>query len=95
MEQLNILEQYLKEKGIKYQRIDKTRAENFGIDRHQIIVPCGGDDFEWDVICHMGSYGYEKGLLELYGNLVDEEKDGDSVVGWLTAKDVIDRIEAK
>ena len=95
MEQLYILEEYLKEKGIKYQRIDQMASENFGIERHQIIVPSAGDDFAWDVICQYGSYGYEKGLLELYGNLVDEEKDGDTVVGWLTAQDVITRIEAK
>ena len=100
LDHLNYLEKYLQVHGIKYERIDKEEifdrerhiAQN---ERHQIIVPCSGDDFQWDVICQKGSYGYDKGLLELYGNLVDEEKDGDSVVGWLTAQDVIDRIEAK
>ena len=34
-----------------------------------------------------------KGLLEMMG-LVDEEKIGDSVEGYLTAKDIFDRIYA-
>ena len=39
-----------------------------------------------------GSYGHEKGLLEIMG-LVDEEEVGDdSVEGWLTAEEVFDRI---
>ena len=49
-----------------------------------------------DVICFGeaslgGSYGHEEGLLEIMG-LVDEEKTGDSVEGWLTAEEVFDRI---
>ena len=38
-----------------------------------------------------GSYGHEKGLLEIMG-LVNEEEVGDSVEGWLTAEEVFDRI---
>lgn len=97
---LNRIEEYLKEHGIKYERIDQDKIFDFEkhiaqCERHQIIVPCAGDNFQWDVICHPGSYGYNKGLLEIYGNIVDEEKDGDSVVGWLTAEDVITRIRQK
>ena len=49
-----------------------------------------------DVICFGdvglgGSYGHEKGLLEIMG-LVNEEEVGDSVEGWLTAEEVFDRI---
>ena len=49
-----------------------------------------------DVVCFGdtilgGSYGHEEGLLEIMG-LVDEEKTGDSVEGWLTAGEVFDRI---
>lgn len=47
----------------------------------------------WDAICHYGSYGYEDGLLEIYGELVTEDDD-DSVVGYLTAADVVKRVEA-
>lgn len=45
-----------------------------------------------DVILHNGSYGREQGLLEIMG-LVDEEKVGDEVEGFLTAKECFDRIE--
>lgn len=44
------------------------------------------------VICHKYSYGHEEGLLEIKG-LVDEEKVGDSVEGYLTAQDVYRRIK--
>ncbi len=90
MSELDKLEQYLKDNGIRYKRIDK----NTGIwERHQIVVLNSNSEIEWDAICHRGSYGFEQGLLEIYGTLVDYEKDGDSVVGWLTAEDVIKRIK--
>ena len=44
------------------------------------------------VICHKGSYGHAKGLLEIMGLLTEEEEAYDSVVGWLTAEDVFTRI---
>ena len=47
----------------------------------------------WDAICHEGSYGYEQGLLEVMGSTVVLPSDGDSVAGFLTAQDVIDRLE--
>lgn len=39
----------------------------------------------WDVVCHQYSYGGDKGLLEIYGSIVDD------VEGWLTAEDVINK----
>lgn len=45
-----------------------------------------------DVICHRFSYGGDEGLLEIMGLLTDEEAEYDSVVGWLTAKNVFTRI---
>lgn len=86
--ELDKLEFYLKGKGLPYERVDKWDEP---CPIHQLIV----DDFSWDAICHKGSYGYTGGLLEIAGSLVDIEKDGDSVVGYLTAQDVIDRIERK
>ena len=47
---------------------------------------------DWDAICFYGSFGYEEGLLEIYGNIVDPDKDGDSVVGHLTAADIMERL---
>ena len=89
MSELDKLEQYLKGKGIDYKRIDESGE--YG--NHQIIVFDATENRVWDAICHRGSYGFEEGLLEIYGNLVNPEEDGDSVAGWLTAEDVIKRIE--
>lgn len=62
--------------------------------RHQIAIPAvGADNWEWDAICHNGSYGYEEGLLEVMGDPVVRKEDGDSVKGFLTADDVIQRLE--
>ena len=44
-----------------------------------------------DAVCHSGSYGHEKGLLEIMG-LVDEDV-GDDVEGYLTAEQVFKRIQ--
>ena len=43
-----------------------------------------------DAVCNSISYGRESGLLEIMG-LVDEEKVGDTVEGWLTAEEVFMR----
>ena len=48
----------------------------------------------WDAICHDFSYGHEKGLLEIMGSLV-KENHSDVVEGFLTADDIIKRLEAK
>ena len=96
--QLNKLEKYLKDNGYVYERIDRYEGDTFH-DRHQLNVYEGRRKngafgrFLWDAICHFGSYGYEDGLLEIYGNIVDPKKDGDTVVGHLTAADVIKRLE--
>ena len=37
-----------------------------------------------DVVCNMGSYGHEYGLLEAMGFDITEEEYGDEVVGYLT-----------
>ena len=89
MSELDKLEQYLKDKGIRYKRIEQN-TDTWG--RHQINVYDSEGNILWDAICHRGSYGFEEGLLEIYGKIVTEE-DGDSVVGWLTADDVIKRIQ--
>ena len=99
LRELNKLERYLKEHGIKYERIDNENEYDalgyiLTLERHQIIVPSNTEERKWDAICHYGSYGHEDGLLEIMGDLVTKE-DGDSVVGFLTADDVIMRIEGK
>lgn len=91
MNELDKLEEYLKKNNIPYTRVDKNDC---GM-RHQIMVPEAYPNAEWDAVCHLGSYGYEQGLLEIMGDLVDEKKDGDTVVGYLTAEDVVKRIEER
>lgn len=46
----------------------------------------------WDAICHMGSYGHEKGLLEVMGSAVNRNPY-DSVEGFLTADEVLERVD--
>lgn len=96
--QLNKLEQYLLANEIKYERIDQeTKYDELGmielLERHQIYVP-DKENSQWDVICHEGSYGHEEGLLEVMGTIVDPFC-GDTVEGWLSAADVIERIEGE
>jgi hypothetical protein len=66
-----------------FNRLSRTDPEDEKIYRNQIIVYDEKNNRLWDAICHHGSYGYEKGLLEIYGCICDD------VVGYLTADDVI------
>lgn len=45
------------------------------------------------VVEHGFSYGHRDDLLEIMGLLTDEERENDSVVGWLSAENVFDRIK--
>ena len=93
MDELTKLETWLRSHHIPYERIDEAPKPWAPLmDRHQICVPSEKIK-NWDAICHYGSYGYEEGLLEIYGELVTEDDD-DSVVGYLTAADVVKRVEA-
>lgn len=90
--ELNKLEEYLNKRGMKYTRND---IDDEMVDHHQLIVLDENGDRLWDAICHFGSYGYRQGLLEIMGTIVNPFMDGDTVVGYLTANEVIDRIEEK
>ena len=98
MSELDILTQYLKDHNIPFERYDCSKEDfeindecTFYIDRHQICVP-NQQYILWDVICQEGSYGYRDGLLEAYGDIVEAD---DVVEGYLTAQDVIERIEKR
>ena len=98
MSELDILTQYLKDHNIPFERYDCSKEDfeindecTFYIDRHQICVP-NQQYILWDVICQEGSYGYRDGLLEAYGDIVEVD---DTVEGYLTAQDVIERIEKR
>ena len=95
MSELDKLERYLIDKGIKYIRIEKEEkkdANGYTIQRdwHQIQVYDEDGKEVWDAVCHKWSYGYEEGLLEIMGEIVRDKSD--SVEGHLTAEDVIERI---
>lgn len=59
---------------------------------YQILYPEIGENNICDVVLHECSYGREQGLLEIMG-LVDEEKIGDDVEGYLTAEECFGRIK--
>ena len=88
--ELDKLEEYLEENDFNYERRDFENGETISgepMDWHQIRVY--KDDVQiWDVVCHYGSYGSERGLLEGSGEIFR----GD-VEGWLTAADVIRKVE--
>lgn len=100
--ELNKLEEYLKTNGIPHERVDQDDEYldpehvycKVKFERHQLIVYDERGNRLWDAICHKGSYGEEEGLLEIYGEIVSPMA-GDSVEGWLTAEDVIQRIEQR
>lgn len=103
LKELDKLEQWLIDNGIKYERIDK---DDIPIDKdhtyclmqfeqHQICVPeYDVQHREWDAICYRGSCGAEEGLLKISGTIVRDDS-GDSVEGWLTAEDVTERVKEK
>ena len=67
-------------------------------DGFQICYPRNNkseDDFvrECSVIEHEGYYGHSQDLLEIMGLLTEEESKYDSVVGYLSAENVFERIK--
>ncbi len=62
-------------------------------DGYYIRVP-NDDKWLWDAVCHSFSYGHDRGLLEIMGDclLTNEERKWDSVQGYLTAEDVMERV---
>ena len=90
MSEIEKLEKYLKEKGYNYERKKTSIGIHSG---DQLIVYDENGDRQWDAVCNWGSYGHEQGLLEIMGSIV--KPGGDSVEGWLTAADIIERLEEK
>ena len=91
LRELDKLENYRKEREIPYVRRDVMDGTHF--ERHQVAVLDEDGNRIWDAICQYGSYGYESGLLEVMGDIVDEELHGDQIEGFLTANEVIRRVE--
>lgn len=82
--ELNKLEGLLRDNNISYDREDDDGYYDF----HQIRSPGRtGDSWTWDVVCNRGSYGWESGLLEMWGKNMDEPE------GFLTAEECLKAIK--
>lgn len=46
-----------------------------------------------DAILHNGSYGREQNLIEIMGFGINDEEDGDEVVGYLTAEKALQYVD--
>ena len=68
-----------------------VKASEMITHRNQIIVYENGKRV-WDAICQKGSYGFEKGLIEIMGTIVSQDYE-DDVEGYLTADEIINRLE--
>lgn len=67
-----------------YDRGIEFKVKSF-FDGIQFII----GDWDWDAICHSGSYGHENGLIEVMGL----PQCQDDVIGWLTAEDVLKMVD--
>ena len=85
--EFNKAEEMLKERGINYERKDNAAMYlTVLFEKHQIL----GNG--WDFVCSTGSYGSDDGLLEYWSNNLEDS--GDDPIGWLTAEEVLEKIEA-
>ena len=102
MTEMQKLDKYLTDHNIKHtygrrwpetERIMPEYREDREYDGgYQIVVNDDNGKYLWDGICGWGSFGFKQGLIEITGIIVPEDA-GDSVEGYLTADDVIKRIE--
>lgn len=82
----------LHQKGIK---IDTNLVTNWGA---QVIVYDDEGNRLWDAVINKGSYGSERGLLEVMGSAIIKKvskmgnDDNDEVLGWLTADEILEKI---
>ena len=67
-----------------YDRGIEFKAQSF-FDGIQFII----GDWDWDAVCHSGSYGHENGLIEVMGL---PQCQGD-VIGYLTAEEVLNMVD--
>lgn len=82
----------LKEKldaiDLEYEFINRSTHYN---EQYQIMI-YDGDEWVISVIEGEHTYGGNADKLEIMGLLTEEEEKHDSVVGWLSADDVYERI---
>ena len=110
MSELDKLQEYLVNKGYVVKRRDKeppnkygARARRRGGERygygeiHELSVYREGQDNIWfSASCSWGNCGYKEGLIELICacSIIHPKDPHDSWEGWLTAQEIIDRLEA-
>ena len=87
--ELDRLETMLRDAGIEYEREDSSNGRTgFLWEFHQLRHPAPyGEKWLWDVICNTGSYGYQSGLLELWGRNISQPE------GWLRAEECFEKIK--
>lgn len=82
----------LNQKGLK---IDTELVTNWGA---QVIVYDDEGNRLWDAVINKGSYGSERGLLEVMGQAIvdkislSEDTENIDVIGWLTADEILKKI---
>ena len=89
--EFNKLVKLLDEANIPYERNDSHIAESSSFDIYRIHYP-KDQNFVCSCIFGRGTYGSYEGLLEIMGLLTPEESEHGSVVGFLTAENVFERI---
>ncbi|MFR4383289.1 MAG: hypothetical protein ACLT4X_02790 [Phascolarctobacterium sp.] len=60
---------------------------------YHLCYPMDGEKRVCSAIQTNFSYGHEDDLIEIMGLLTEEEREEDSVKGWLAAEEVFKRIE--
>jgi hypothetical protein len=87
------LKKMLEENNIPFEFFDHSLIRP--CQRYQICVP-SSEPIQKRVISVLqgrGTYGGEDDLLEIRGLLTEEEAERDTIVGWLTAENVFERIK--
>lgn len=92
LKELDKLENLLIEKGIQYIR-DDFEDPIFSYERHGIIITDPNGKWICDAVCSSGTYGYENGLLEFWSKKL-KEAEAEDPIGWLTAEEAFENIEA-
>lgn len=80
--------------GFGYDKAILDKCPDIG-EHYHICYPVQGDGQRISVIEGFGTHGREQDKLEIMGGLTPWEKwnHGDSVIGYLTAKNVFNRIK--
>lgn len=95
--EFNLLEVGLRGRGFDVRRFDGERdfvpQLNLDLQRHQLDVYNADGDYLFDAICQNNSFGSKKGLLEVMNRKMKITKSSDDVEGFLTAEDILRRID--